>query len=97
MTLSTILESPKTELPESTLAWLKLAIAEDLPDGDITSDTLFSEAQQVEALIESQQPMVVSGLLAAQAVFKLIDRLLKSPKVNNLLGPLLRVIFWQEL
>lgn len=71
--MSITLEAPLTELPESTLAWLKLAIAEDLPYGDKTTDAIFDSKSQAKAVIESQQPLVVSGLLPAKAVFQLID------------------------
>lgn len=52
---------------------IRTALAEDMPNGDITTDNLIPPSHQSTALIETQQPLVISGLDIAERVFKLVD------------------------
>jgi nicotinate-nucleotide pyrophosphorylase (carboxylating) len=53
--------------------FLRAALAEDMPSGDITTDNLITESIQTTATIISKQPLVVSGILVAKRVFELVD------------------------
>lgn len=70
----TLTLEPKTSLDTEKLdrlitQWLE----EDMPSGDITTDSLFTQAKQCTGIISSQQPLVVSGLHAAKRVFERLD------------------------
>jgi len=53
---------------------IQLALHEDLGPGDVTTQSLFSKKNPlVEAKILAKESLVLSGLAAAQAVFKKVD------------------------
>ncbi len=60
------------------LPLLKLALAEDLGTGDVTSQALFWESSpQIKAQILAKGPLLVAGLEIAQAAFKKVDSSIK--------------------
>ncbi len=52
---------------------IRAALAEDLPAGDITTDTLIASELQVRAVIISKEEGVLAGLDIARRVFQLLD------------------------
>lgn len=62
---------------------IRLAIEEDLAQGDLTAESVFHESHHSEAYIESRQEMVVCGLDVAVAVFQRIDPRLKVVKLSE--------------
>ncbi len=52
---------------------IDMAIAEDLGPGDLTTDSIFSSDQKGLAKLVAREPMVISGILIARAVFLRID------------------------
>lgn len=57
----------------STELLIDLALSEDTAFGDLTSEALFSPSDQSTARIVAREPLVISGLAVAQAVFKRVD------------------------
>lgn len=53
---------------------VRLALEEDLPGGDITTEATLDAGLQAKAVIIAGERLVVSGLLAARRVFEVIDR-----------------------
>ena len=60
-------------IPITTDDILFAALQEDMPQGDITTDSIIPEQHLTTAYIETQQPLVVSGLSMAKRVFELVD------------------------
>jgi nicotinate-nucleotide pyrophosphorylase (carboxylating) len=60
-------------LSEPELSLVRLAIAEDLPRGDITSRALFPPGLRAHARIVARENAVIAGLAAADAVFREIE------------------------
>ena len=56
-------------LTAAELALVRMAIAEDLPAGDATSEAIVPAEQRARAEIVAREPAVVAGLAAAIAVF----------------------------
>jgi len=52
---------------------IALALQEDAPQGDLTSEAIFDPAHRSIALIEAREPLVVCGLDVASRVFAAID------------------------
>lgn len=52
---------------------VRQALLEDLAQGDITTDSLFTGSKTVTASIVARQPLVVSGLALACQAFYLVD------------------------
>ena len=52
---------------------IRLALQEDLPHGDVTTDTLFSSPTPALARIVAQQSLVVAGLAATIHTFRAVD------------------------
>ncbi len=52
---------------------LKAALAEDLGNGDVTTDALISEAIDAKAMVIAKEAMVISGTSAFERTFKLLD------------------------
>jgi len=62
-------------LSASTLRTLvRLALAEDLGAGDVTTRRLFPRAVRAEAAILAKQPAIIAGLPTARAVFHTVDK-----------------------
>jgi len=55
------------------LALVRLALAEDLPRGDVTSRAIFAPALRARAAIVARERAVVAGLAAAIAAFREIE------------------------
>ncbi len=53
---------------------IRLALAEDLPKGDVTSEAIFGARDKARAIFRAKQDGVIAGLDVAQRVFALIDR-----------------------
>jgi nicotinate-nucleotide pyrophosphorylase (carboxylating) len=60
-------------LSDAELSLVRLAIAEDLPRGDITSRALFAPGLRARARVVARENAVVAGLAAADAVFREIE------------------------
>jgi nicotinate-nucleotide pyrophosphorylase (carboxylating) len=52
---------------------IRLALQEDLPRGDVTTDALFPSPLPARARIVAQQSLVVAGLAAAVRTFRTVD------------------------
>ncbi len=52
---------------------VELALLEDLSLGDITSDTIFSDATQAKAVIVAKENLVLCGMDTARQVFLAVD------------------------
>jgi len=52
---------------------VRLALAEDLGAGDVTTRRLFPRAVRAKAVILAKQPAIIAGLHAARAVFQVVD------------------------
>jgi nicotinate-nucleotide pyrophosphorylase (carboxylating) len=59
--------------PSRLRALVRLALAEDLDAGDLTTRRLFPRAIRAKAVILAKQPAVIAGLPAARAVFRAVD------------------------
>ncbi|MGD9850022.1 MAG: carboxylating nicotinate-nucleotide diphosphorylase [Nitrospirales bacterium] len=57
---------------------VRTALAEDLSDGDITSNLLIDHSFQAKARIIAKQPMVLAGVLVALEAFDQVDSSLRS-------------------
>lgn len=63
---------------------IDLALAEDLAQGDITSDTLFEPERYAVANVTTRQSAVISGIPVAQEVFQRVDsRIIANPLVDD--------------
>ncbi len=61
------------QLTDAELALVRMAIAEDLPDGDATSEAIVPADLAARAAIVAREPAVVAGLAAAVAVAREVD------------------------
>jgi nicotinate-nucleotide pyrophosphorylase (carboxylating) len=52
---------------------IELALAEDMPDRDITTEAVLTGTEYAEATIRAKSPGVIAGLTVAAAVFRRID------------------------
>ncbi len=52
---------------------VEYALQEDLAQGDITTDYLFTGSEKTKAVMVAREAMIVSGLLVAQQTFLLVD------------------------
>jgi len=52
---------------------IRWAFEEDIKDGDITTNAIFDEDQQANAVWRTKQPGIVAGLDVARAVFQALD------------------------
>jgi len=71
-------------------AVIQIALQEDLPYGDITTDVLFPSSLHTRAHVVAHEPMTLAGLAIAHEVFKEIDSSLKiknSHKDGDAVGP----------
>jgi len=59
---------------------IDLALEEDIGTGDITTETLIPANAMGEAVIIAKAPLVLAGLLVAQAVFRRLDPALTFPE-----------------
>jgi nicotinate-nucleotide pyrophosphorylase (carboxylating) len=63
---------------------VKLALAEDIGPGDITTKAVIPDKQKAEAAILAKEAGMIAGLAIAQEVFKHIDKKIKFvPKVKD--------------
>jgi nicotinate-nucleotide pyrophosphorylase (carboxylating) len=53
---------------------VRVALAEDVATGDITTRRLFPRAVRANAVILAKQPAIIAGLPAARAVFHAVDQ-----------------------
>jgi len=60
-------------LSAAELSLVRLALAEDLPRGDVTSRAIFAPSLRARAAIVARERAVVAGLAAAIAVFREIE------------------------
>lgn len=77
-------------------ALLDLAIAEDMgDDGDVTTDSIFLKAQQVQAVVAARTKTVVCGVHLAHAIMKRFDPDLKplNPMVEGSVAQPGQVLF----
>lgn len=70
-TLRTEFASPP--LPPAVWRLIDLALEEDLGRGDLTSESIFAENENGEAVMQAKSPLCLSGLDVAQAVFQRVD------------------------
>jgi len=61
------------ELPEEVVRLIKLAIAEDLGTGDLTSEAVLADDLKGRAVIEAREPLVCCGLNVALKVFEKLE------------------------
>ena len=61
------------ELTPAVAALVDLALEEDLGRGDVTTAAVIGDDAQAEATIVTREPLVVSGLAVAAAVFRRVD------------------------
>lgn len=65
-------------IPSPNPRWLdpilRGALAEDLPDGDVTSEAIFAPSDRAAAIFRAKQSGVIAGLPIARRVFTLLDR-----------------------
>lgn len=52
---------------------IRLALTEDLVGGDITTDAIFCDGDQLEATLIAKEPLVLAGAPLAAAIFEEID------------------------
>ena len=52
---------------------IDLALDEDAPSGDLTSEAIFTPEHRSEARIEAREPLTICGLDIARRVFKRVD------------------------
>lgn len=52
---------------------VRVALLEDLPNGDKTSELIISDAASGHGYIEAHEPAIISGLLAVAEVFRQVD------------------------
>lgn len=60
-------------ITDNMLFTINHALAEDIGTGDVTSNTIIPAGEQLKGHIIAKQDGIVSGLLVAQAVYKLVD------------------------
>ena|SRR3989338_8273177 len=71
-------------IKEVTDFLVKLALAEDVGRGDITTRAIVPKGQSARAVITAKEDGVIAGLAAAREVFKHVDHRIKfSPKVRD--------------
>ncbi len=61
------------ELTPAVTKLIELALEEDLGHGDVTSEAVIEPTKEAEADIVAREPLVVSCLEVAQAVFRRVD------------------------
>ena len=52
---------------------IRLALTEDLVGGDVTTDAIFCDGDQLEATLIAKEPLVLAGAPLAAAIFEEID------------------------
>jgi nicotinate-nucleotide pyrophosphorylase (carboxylating) len=62
---------------------IRLALAEDLGRGDVTSALVVPEEAQARARIDQKEPGVIAGLGVAEAVFRQVDEKLRFMALAN--------------
>jgi nicotinate-nucleotide pyrophosphorylase (carboxylating) len=63
---------------------VRVALAEDVGAGDITTRRLFPRAVKANAVILAKEPAIIAGLPAARAVFRAVDpRVRFTPRVRD--------------
>lgn len=63
---------------------IKMALAEDIGSGDITTDAIIEKGKKAKAVIISKQAGLVAGLPLARIVFNILDRKIKfKPLVSD--------------
>jgi len=60
-------------MPDTVAETVRVALAEDVGDGDVTTSSTVPEAARAEALITQKAPGVVFGLEPAEATFRMLD------------------------
>jgi nicotinate-nucleotide pyrophosphorylase (carboxylating) len=60
-------------MPETVAEIVRVALAEDVGDGDVTTSATVPEAARAEALITQKAPGVVFGLEPAETTFRMLD------------------------
>ena len=59
--------------PSEILPLIRVALTEDLPHGDVTTNALFPSALPAQAVIRAKQRMTVAGVAVARMVFREVD------------------------
>src|SRR5690606_8156169 len=59
---------------ESIIPLMRLALAEDIGTGDVTSEALIPESMTAEAIMVAREPLVACGMGLAARVFDLLGR-----------------------
>jgi nicotinate-nucleotide pyrophosphorylase (carboxylating) len=83
--------------PDGLAALVRLALAEDLGDGDVTTAATVAEGQRARARILQKGPGTIYGLDAAEAVFREldpdaeIDRLVEEGRWREQGGPVMEI------
>lgn len=63
---------------------VKLALAEDVGPGDITTKAIIPAGEKAKAVVRAKEDGVIAGLFAAREVFRHLDRRINfSPKVKD--------------
>ena len=63
----------ETSVPDETIDLLQKELRRDIGSGDITTDSIFDENAVMTGTLTARQPGVISGLAAAEAVFRMLD------------------------
>ena len=63
--------------------FIEMALREDMPSGDITSESVVSPDSTSEAIILSKEDGILAGIDIADKVFKKIDHSLTFNKQKN--------------
>ncbi|MFZ6028437.1 MAG: carboxylating nicotinate-nucleotide diphosphorylase [Chloroflexota bacterium] len=64
-------------LPKEILRCIRLALAEDIGDGDVTTNSIVPADEQMKGRIVAKQHGVVAGLDVAQATFAMVSKRIK--------------------
>ncbi|HVN66976.1 MAG TPA: hypothetical protein VMT55_01275, partial [Candidatus Sulfotelmatobacter sp.] len=71
-------------IKEVTDFLVKLALAEDVGRGDITTLTVIAKGQKAKAVITAKEDGVIAGLAIATEVFRHVDHRVRfAPKVKD--------------
>ncbi len=65
--------APADWLPPAATALIDLALAEDLGNGDLTTDAVIGASTRGRATIIAKEPVIVAGVLVAAEVFRRVD------------------------
>jgi len=63
----------RTELPAKVLATIRLALAEDIGPGDVTTNSIIPVEATMQGQIIAKQEGIIAGLDVAQAVYQMVD------------------------